>query len=223
MVVIWDEARQRTIEVPSWVNDLESFRRWSDDKNFPEEGRIYYLDGKVWVDMSKEDLFTHIDVKLAVALVLGALVRSLRLGRFFPDGAYVSNVEADVSNKPDSVFVSRASLQKGLVTYTEGARAGHLEVLGSPDMVLEIVSDGSVRKDKVRLRENYWKARIREYWLIDVRGTDVEFDILCFTARGFRAQKHRDGWLESRVFGKSFRLVRGTDEDGHPEFTLEMK
>ena len=28
-----------TIRVPEWVVDLESFRRWSDDDDFPERGR----------------------------------------------------------------------------------------------------------------------------------------------------------------------------------------
>ena len=49
---------------------------------------------------------------------------------------------------------------------------------GSPDLVIEVVSDGSVRKDMVRLRDQYWQAGIQEYWLIDVRGEHLLFDIL---------------------------------------------
>ncbi|HLW66438.1 MAG TPA: Uma2 family endonuclease [Gemmataceae bacterium] len=223
MVVFWDEARQRSIEVPSWVNDLESFRRWSDDKSFPEEGRIYYLDGKVWVDMSKEEIFAHVGVKTAIALVLAALVRGERMGQFYTDGVYVSNVSADISNKPDGLFISRATIRSKRVRFTEGVRGGYIELEGSPDMVLEIVSDSSVKKDKIRLREKYWKARVKEYWLVDARGENLQFEVYRRTPRGYRPQRHRDGWVESKVYGKSFRLVRALDEDGHPEFTLEMK
>ena len=43
---------------------------------------------------------------------------------------------------------------------------------------MEIVSPSSVSKDKKHLRECYYRAGIPEYWLIDARGEDVEFDIL---------------------------------------------
>ena len=43
--VVEDEV----VEVPDWVVDLESFRRWADDDAFPEKGRISYLRDAVWV------------------------------------------------------------------------------------------------------------------------------------------------------------------------------
>ena len=30
---VWDEVH--SIQVPEWVSDLESFRRWSDDEAYP--------------------------------------------------------------------------------------------------------------------------------------------------------------------------------------------
>src|SRR5690349_1237863 len=41
------------VDIPLWVIDLDSFRRWMDSDDFPEEGRINYIKGEVWVDMSK--------------------------------------------------------------------------------------------------------------------------------------------------------------------------
>src|SRR5262245_11456289 len=46
-----------TIRVPGWVVDLESFRRWSDDDDFPEAGRVSFLEGEVWIDMSRRRLW----------------------------------------------------------------------------------------------------------------------------------------------------------------------
>jgi hypothetical protein len=54
--VIEDER----ISVPSWVVDLGSFRRWAEGEDFPEKGRIWCLKGEVWVDMSKQQLFSHL-------------------------------------------------------------------------------------------------------------------------------------------------------------------
>jgi hypothetical protein len=34
------------IRVPTWVVDLESFRRWADADDFPEKGNIWFLKGE---------------------------------------------------------------------------------------------------------------------------------------------------------------------------------
>jgi hypothetical protein len=70
------------ISVPSWVVDLETFRRWADGSDFPEKARIWYLKGEVWIDLSREELFTHVLLKSQFAIVLGGLVRDrLRSGQ----------------------------------------------------------------------------------------------------------------------------------------------
>jgi hypothetical protein len=143
------------VQIPTWVDDLEAFRRWSDDDAFPETGHICFLKGDVWVDMSKEQLFDHNDVKGEINMVLHALVKTHQLGRYLTYGAFLSNVAADVSNQPDGMFVSTASLQQGKVRVVEGRARGHVELEGTPDMVLEVVSDGSVEKDTVVLRQAY--------------------------------------------------------------------
>src|SRR3954469_331753 len=100
------------VRVPGWVVDLESFRRWSDDDAFPETGRFSFLDGEVWADMSKEQLFSHTDVKTEYATVLRTLVKAARMGRFLTGGVFLSHVEADISNQPDGTFVSTAAVQQ---------------------------------------------------------------------------------------------------------------
>lgn len=105
----------------------------------------------------------------------------------------------------------------------EGKEDGYVEHEGTPDMVLEVVSDSSVEKDNELLMDLYWKAGIREYWLVDARGERIEFQILRHTARGYVATRASGGWRKSAVFGKSFRLTRQLDDLGHPDFTLDVK
>jgi Uma2 family endonuclease len=209
--------------VPAWVGDLASFRRWSDSEEFPEFGRICYLAGEVWIDMSKEQLYTHNKLKTRYYIVVGGLVDADQLGDFFSDGASVVNADADLSAVPEAVFVSAAALASGRVRLVEGVREGFVEIEGSPDMVLEVVSDSSVRKDTVRLRDLYWQAGIREYWLVEARPERATFDILRHTPKGYVAVRKQNGWLKSAVFGKAFRLTQGTDRFGHPTFMLEAR
>src|SRR5207248_1835863 len=158
-----------------------------------------------------------------ISRVLGTLVKTDRLGRFFTDGALISNEEAKLTSQPDGLFVSRKTLEADDVRLVGGEKAGCVEMEGTPDVVLEVVSDSSVRKDLVRLRDLYWRAGIREYWLVDARGGVLHFDILRRTARGYTATRKESGWLKSTAFGKSFRLTEQADELGHPEDTLEVR
>ena len=109
------------------------------------------------------------------------------------------------------------------VQLIEGWDGGFVEMEGSPDMVLEVVSASSVHKDTVVLRQAYWQAGIREYWLVDARQEPARFDILRRTARGYAATRKRDGWLRSAVFGKSFQLSQRVNALGHPEYTLAVR
>jgi Uma2 family endonuclease len=211
-----------TVCIPDWVEDLESFRRWADMDEFPEDGRICYLDGVVWVDMSKEQIFSHNKVKTEYAFVLAGLAKANR-GHYFSDGVYVSHEGANLSVKPDGCFVSRKSLRLGRVRLVEGAEEGSVELEATPDMALEVLSRGSFHKDTVRLRELYYRAGIPEYWLVDARGPEVSFEILRRTAKGYVPAPRQAGWQKSAVFGKSFKLTVRSDEDDLPEYTLAVR
>lgn len=210
--------------IPAWVQDLATFRRWVEEDDELDFGRVGYLKGSVWIDMSKEQLYTHNGVKTEVGSVLHQLVKAHRLGSYFSDGVLLSNVPADVSGQPDGTFVSNESLDSGRVTDVVGKRdGGYVELEGSPDLVIEVVSPGTVRKDTVRLRQAYWEAGIREYWLIDARTEPLKFDILRRTAKGYAAARKQDGWVKSAVLARSFRLVQTTSARGRPEYTLEVR
>ena len=113
------------------------------------------------------------------------LNQSLDFGDMYINGVLVSNVDADVSNNPDMVGISWESVESGKVRYVSTAKDREIEIEGSPDWVLEIVSRSSVTKDKRDLRQAYHQAGIREYWLVDARGADIEFQIFHWRKAGF--------------------------------------
>src|SRR4051812_43063427 len=89
MVTMVVESDQ--VSVPLAVNDLASFRSWAHSDDFPEQGRICFLEGEVWIDMSREQLFTHVILKGEFSRVLGTIVLEENLGRLFPDGALLTS------------------------------------------------------------------------------------------------------------------------------------
>ncbi len=204
---------------------LAGFRDWATSPDFPEHVRAAFIDGEVYIDMSNEDLEAHVAVKGEVYAVLAPIVRAERLGKLYADGALVSNEPAHVSNNPDASFLSRDTLRSGRARLVprEGQPGHYREIEGTPDWVLEVISDSSVQKDTERLRTAYHAAGISEYWLIDARGEDIVFTILHWRKTGYAAAPAKDGWQHSKVFGRSFRLVRQRDEFGLWEYTLEVK
>jgi Uma2 family endonuclease len=210
---------QESIHIPL-ISDLESFRRWARSDDFPEHGWYSHLNGELWVDLSMERVIHNL-IKTQIAAVLALLVQGSRSGRFFGDRMLLTNVAAALSTEPDGMFITHESLQSGIVRLEQGLES--LEVEGSPDMTLEVISKTSVKKDTEVLRELYWRAGVREYWLADSRQTRPTLDILRYTARGFVSARKQAGWVKSVVFGKSFRLTQGQDVLGEPEFILRAR
>jgi Uma2 family endonuclease len=208
------------IKIPGWITDLESFRRWAHSEEFPDRGMFAYFSGDLWVETSMETVI-HNKAKGKVCSVLEALVSEQQSGHLFVDRMRLTHPEAGLSTESDGLFASNETLQRQRLQVYLGPLAS--ELIGSPDMVLEVVSTSSVQKDTVVLFDLYWKAGVTEYWLIDPRGKSLRFDIYKHGDKGFVAVKPRNGWLKSSVLGKSFRLSMSVNGNDLPIFTLDVR
>jgi Uma2 family endonuclease len=210
--------------IPPTAYWLAGFREWALSDNYPERGQITFSPDELIIDLSPELFETHNFIKVEIGFVLYGLIRPQRLGDFFADRALYTNVSANVSTEPDSIFVSNESLESGRCQLLESARAGiNKELVGSPDWILEVVSPTSVKKDKELLPAAYFRAGIGEYWLVDALGDDIDFQILVPGKESFVAVEPSGGWLASPTFNRSFRLTREKNKFGSWRYTLQMK
>jgi Uma2 family endonuclease len=201
-VVIQQDSQD--VRIPPWVLDHQSFRRWATSDQFPDRGQYAFLNGEVWVDTSMER-FAHNQLKTRLAASLTQLTAVAESGHFLSDRMMLTNDEAGLSTEPDGMFVSHQTIRSGKARLERGAES--LEVVGTPDMVLEIISPSSRHKDTVVLRELYWLAGIPEYWLGEARGDQVSLEILKRGAKGYVSVRKRSGWLRSAVFGTSVQVT----------------
>src|SRR5262249_20384856 len=143
----------------------------------------------------------------------------------YTDGVLITNEAAGVSNNPDASLLKKASLRARRVRVVprEGREGRFLAIEGTPDWLLEVVSDSSGGKDTERLRLAYHRAGVSEYWLIDARGDEVIFQILYWRRTGYAAAPNRDGWQRSRIFDREFKLERQRDEFGLWQYTLLVR
>lgn len=211
------------IEIPASAVTLEGFRDWTYSEGFPEHGRITYANGRIIIDMSPERYETHVKVKGVISRVLANLVEAEDLGDYYPDGGRIINDAGAVSNEPDALFATWATLESGrLAPPADRTDGKHIDLVGTPDWVCEIVSDASEMKDTVALRESYHSAGIPEYWLIDGRdeGEEIEFQLLVHSTEGYELSKQIDDWQFSPVFDRWFRFTRHEDRLGRWKYDL---
>ena len=211
--------------VPASVFDHDGFRRWAKSDAFPERVRATFVAGEVLLEMSPESLESHSKVKGAITAALFDFVRERDLGELYPDGVLLTHPEAGLSCEPDLLFVTWETFEKDRVRLIERAerKAEYIEIEGTPDLVVEIVSDSSVRKDLVLLRNAYLRAGVPEYWLIDARDEVLRFEILENGGDGFRPTAAATEPQESRILRTRFSLTRSRNRLGRFAYRLETR
>lgn len=202
---------EENLRIPEDAFTYEGFLRWMHSDDFPENGRIDYVEGKVYVDMSPEDLQTHGIVKGAIFAALHFLVTG-KLGEAYVDSARIIFPFADLAAEPDAIVVLWETLQSGKVRYVSTSKNDSnrsSEMKGAPDLVVEVLSNSSEPKDTKLLPLVYARAGIPEMWLADTRNDKVRFQIYKLEdGKYIPVKADGNGWIRSPRLGRSFRLMR---------------
>jgi Uma2 family endonuclease len=130
----------------------EEYLRQASDSRIAE-----WVDGEMITYMPP--LLKHQEVNGFLYSLLRNFVELLRLGFVGIAPFEIKLWPGGPSREPDVFFVRQDRLEQLTDKRFEGA----------PDLVVEIVSKGSVREDKVRKFGHYEQAGVREYWLFDPR------------------------------------------------------
>jgi Uma2 family endonuclease len=218
---------EERLEIPLEIRSFERFRRWAVSKEFPGQGRFDYLNGRIEVDMSPEDLFCHGSPKSEIAGVVQPRVKRMKLGHLFIDRARVSFPSIELSVEPDLVLVCHEAISSGRVKLVRKAgspKGRYIELQGAVDLIVEIVSDSSLVKDTRRLPKAYYQAGVREFWLVDARGEEVLFFIYRRGKSGYRrVRPDADGFQRSEVLDCSYRFHREEDSAGFWVYELQER
>ena len=120
-----------------------------------DENRYELIDGELY--MAPAPTWEHQESIANLVSTLRDFVRANRLGRVVPSPVDVYLSNEDVF-QPDIVFVSIERLN---LIHSSG-------VHGAPDLVVEMLSPGTERRDLILKRERYEMFGVGEYWLADV-------------------------------------------------------
>jgi len=118
---------------------------------------VEWADGEIIEYMPP--LIEHQDLAGFLLQLIGAFVARFDLGKVMMAPTEVKLWPEGPSREPDIFFVPTAGL----------SNFDQWRFNGAPDLVVEVVSPGSVREDRVRKFTEYELAGVREYWLVDPR------------------------------------------------------
>lgn len=208
------------IRVPAWVQDHASFLRWATSAEAPEKGKYAYLGDHLWIEGSMETYF-HNHIKTVIARHLGAWAEQQELGDYSDDGMLMSRPDLNFSSQPDGMFVLQSSWEDGSVDLQQNDNS--FVLIGTPDMVLEVISKSSTIKDQKTKKNLYHKSGVQEYWMVDSRLPHPQLIIFRHTSKKYVQVKSHDGWLSSRVFDASFRLMIDQKNPQRRKVKLERK
>ncbi|MDZ7363441.1 MAG: Uma2 family endonuclease [candidate division KSB1 bacterium] len=119
-----------------------------------EDQKADLIDGVIY--MASPAALEHEDEFGFIFMVVRGYVRRKGLGVVLGSRAAMKLSDEDAP-EPDLMFISKAKL----------AKAAGKAVLGTADLVIEIISPGSRRLDLVEKSELYAKFGVLEYWAID--------------------------------------------------------
>src|SRR5437899_2348687 len=71
-----------TLPIPESARTLSGFREWVKADAFPEKLRVAFIDGEIYIDMSNEEIQTHVLTKGEIRRTVMNLNRDLDLGQF---------------------------------------------------------------------------------------------------------------------------------------------
>ena len=168
---------------PRLAMTYEAWLEWAGE----QERKTEWVDGEVIVFMPTT--VRHADVVGFLYTLLLHYARFLNLGRVLAES--VEMRLAGAARVPDVLFVAREHLD----------RLTDKRLLGPADLVVEVVSEDSVARDREEKFREYAAAGVPEYWLIDARPGEQRADFYQRTEEGvYRPMPlDADGRYQSKV------------------------
>src|SRR5262245_9637810 len=87
--------------IPANATTFDGFRAWVKSDEFPDDVRPTFISGEIYLDMSQEELETHVKVKQELVRVLLTIAKEEELGEIYGDGALLRKEAGEVSNGAD--------------------------------------------------------------------------------------------------------------------------
>jgi Uma2 family endonuclease len=145
----------------------EEYLAWAD-----EDVHAEWVNGEVIVQMPPKE--PHQRVVAFLVQLMGLFIQLFQLGRLLPAPFEMRAVPDGPAREPDLIFVAREHLD----------RLSQERLSGPADLVVEVISDDSVARDRADKFYEYQAAGVKEYWILDSRPGRERADFYVLDEKG---------------------------------------
>jgi Uma2 family endonuclease len=145
----------------------EEYLAWAD-----EDVHAEWVDGEVIVQMPPKE--PHQRVVAFLMSLMTLFIQLFTLGRLLPAPFEMRAKPDGSAREPDLLFVAREHLD----------RLSQERLSGPADLVVEVVSDDSVARDRADKFYEYQDAGVKEYWILDPRPGRERTDFYVLDEKG---------------------------------------
>ncbi len=145
----------------------EEFLAWAD-----EDVHAEWVNGEVIVQMPPKR--PHQRVVAFLMQLMGLFIQLFHLGELLPAPFEMRATPDGAAREPDLIFVACEHLD----------RLSQERLSGPADLVVEVISDDSVARDRADKFYEYQEAGVREYWILDSRPGRERADFYVLDEKG---------------------------------------
>ena len=153
---------------------IQKNKRWTYDDyiNLPDDHNIYeIIEGNLY--MTPAPTPKHQNVSLNLAFLIKSYLKEHLIGKIYEAPIDVLLGQQTVV-RPDILFISKKYL----------SIVAEKNIQGPPDLVVEIISPGTIQKDRILKVKTYAKFGVKYLWLIDPDNQTLEaFELAKETCR----------------------------------------
>jgi Uma2 family endonuclease len=170
------------------LNNPPASKRWTfaDLGQFDETERYEICDGRL-ISMAPAPNVYHQRIAGRLYLLLNGFVQGRELGEvlFAPVDVVLAE---DNTAQPDLLFIAK-----------ENAEIAGNWIRGAPDLIVEILSPSSIRRDRYEKLEQYARFGVKEYWIVDPANQSLEILTLLDRRYVIHSSAAEAGQLASQV------------------------
>lgn len=163
----------------------------NDWKNLPEGTGVQIIEG--YMVQEPSPTYGHQNILLHLSFLIQSYLLKYPIGELC-----ISPLDVILENQeiyqPDLIFIlnENKSIIKDHIT-------------GAPDLVIEIISPGSIKYDRGHKKDVYQKNGVKEYWLIDQLNQTIEIYTLANGAYTLSIIENSAGTITSQIL-KGFTI-----------------
>lgn len=141
----------------------------------PDHGRLLQLIDGDFI-MAPSPSLKHQEVTRNIEFEFAKFLEKNPIGKILnaPIDYYVDKYDVV---QPDLVYISK---EKYRILFEKGIK-------NTPDLIIEIISKGTENIDKNLKKDLYWRAGVKEYWIVNIEEKSIE--VFKINSEGYKLKK----------------------------------